>query len=450
MKILVVDDEELFARLLADDLKDSGHEVAVLTSGTAALTDAGAGYDVVITDLKMAPVDGIGLLEAVKAASPDTEVVMMTAFGAVETAVEAMKKGAADFITKPFAMDQLRLRLERIGEKLALRRENQALKLEADASDRLGAMVGSSAALEKVRDLVAKVAPSDASVLILGESGVGKELVARLIHRQSRRAGRPFVVVHAAALPETLLESELFGYERGAFTGAATRKPGRLESAEGGTLFLDEIGEISPALQVKLLRFLQERTFTRLGGSQTIKVDARVVAATNRDLAAAAREGRFREDLYYRLAVFPITVPPLRERKADLAALARHTLARLGTAPELGADVMQLITAYDWPGNVRELENVLERALILSGGEKIRPQHIQLPEPVLTRPKPGEGGAGPAGALHDMERTMLEDALRKAGGNKSKAAKLLGITRRMLYTKLERYGLATGEDANDQ
>jgi transcriptional regulator with PAS, ATPase and Fis domain len=257
------------------------------------------------------------------------------------------------------------------------------------------------------------------------------------------------VVVHAAALPETLLESELFGYERGAFTGAATRKPGRLESAEGGTLFLDEIGEIPPAFQVKLLRFLQERTFTRLGGSQTIKVDARVVAATNRDLAAAVRDGRFREDLYYRLAVFPITVPPLRERKADLAALARHTLTRLGTAPELGTDVMQLITAYDWPGNVRELENVLERALILSGGEGIRPQHIQLPEPVLARPKPGEGGAGPAGPLHDMERTMLEDALRKAGGNKSKAAKLLGITRRMLYTKLERYGLASGEDAND-
>jgi DNA-binding NtrC family response regulator len=449
MKILVVDDEERFARLVAEDLKDSGHEVAVLTSGAEALQEAGAGYDVVITDLKMTPVDGLGVLEAVKAASPETEVVMMTAFGAVDTAVEAMKKGAADFITKPFAMDQLHLRLERIAERLVLKRENQALKLEAGA--RLGEMVGASAALRQVKDLVAKVAPSDASVLILGESGVGKELVARLIHRQSRRAGKPFVVVHAAALPETLLESELFGYERGAFTGAATRKPGRLEMAEGGTLFLDEIGDISPAFQVKLLRFVQERTFTRLGGSQTIKIDSRVVTATNRNLMAAVREGRFREDLYYRLAVFPITVPPLRERKTDLGALAGHVLARLGCGHELKDDVMQLIAAHDWPGNVRELENVLERAMILSGGAEIRPQHIQLPEPVLARPKPGEAGAaGPSGALHDVERTMLEDALRKAGGNKSKAAKLLGITRRMLYTKLERYGLATGEDANDQ
>jgi DNA-binding NtrC family response regulator len=451
MKILVVDDEERYARLVAEDLKDSGHEVTVLTSGADAAREAGAGYDVVITDLKMTPVDGIGVLEAVKAASPETEVVVMTAFGAVDTAVEAMKKGAADFITKPFAMDQLRLRLERIAERLVLKRENQALKLEAGAGDRLREMVGASAALRQVKDLVAKVAPSDASVLILGESGVGKELVARLIHRQSRRAGKPFVVVHAAALPETLLESELFGYERGAFTGAAARKPGRLEMAEGGTLFLDEIGEISPAFQVKLLRFLQERTFTRLGGNQTIKIDARVVTATNRDLMAAVREGRFREDLFYRLAVFPITVPPLRERKTDLAALAGHILVRLGYGQELRADVMQLISAYDWPGNVRELENVLERAMILSGGAEIRPQHIQLPEPVLARPKPGEaGGAKPSGALYDVERTMLKEAMRKAGGNKSKAAKLLGITRRMLYTKLEKFGLAASEDASDQ
>ncbi len=443
MRILVIDDEERFARLVADELKDAGHEATVLTSGAEAAKEAGTGYDVVITDLKMAPVDGLGVLEAVKAASPETEVVVMTAFGVVDTAVEAMRQGAYDFITKPFAIDQLHLRLDRIAEKLALRRENQALRQEAGAG-RQGEMVGASPGLKKVRELAAKVAPSDASVLILGESGVGKELVARMIHRQSRRAGRPFVVVHAAALPETLLESELFGYEKGAFTGAAGRKPGRLESAEGGTLFLDEIGEISAAFQVKLLRFLQERTFTRLGGSQTIKVDARVVAATNRDLLAAVRGGRFREDLYYRLAVFPITVPPLRERKDDLAVLAGHILTRLGTAANLSPEVMQLISGHDWPGNVRELENVLERALILSGGGEIRSQHVQLPEPVLARPKPGETGAG---SLHDVERAMLEDAMRKAGGNKSRAAKLLGITRRMLYTKLEKFGMAAGEDA---
>jgi DNA-binding NtrC family response regulator len=443
MRILVIDDEERFARLVADELKDAGHETTVLTSGAEAAKEAGAGYDVVVTDLKMAPVDGIGVLEAVKAVSPETEVVVMTAFGAVDTAVEAMKRGAYDFITKPFAIDQLHVRLERIAEKVALRRENQALKQEAGA-ERQGEMVGASPGLKKVRELAAKVALSDASVLILGESGVGKELVARLIHRQSRRVGRPFVVVHAAALPETLLESELFGYEKGAFTGAAGRKPGRLESAEGGTLFLDEIGEISAAFQVKLLRFMQERTFTRLGGSQTIKVDARVIAATNRDLMAAVREGRFREDLYYRLAVFPITVPPLRERKDDLAVLAGHILTRLGAAPNLSPEVMQLISRHDWPGNVRELENVLERALILSGGAEIRPQHVQLPEPVLAWPRPGEAGAG---SLHDVERSMLEDAMRKANGNKSRAAKLLGITRRMLYTKLEKFGMAAGEDA---
>jgi DNA-binding NtrC family response regulator len=447
MRILVVDDEERFARLVAEELKDAGHETTVRTGGAEAAREAGAGYDVVITDLKMAPVDGIAVLESVKASSPETEVIVMTAFGAVDTAVEAMKKGAADFITKPFAMDQLRLRLERIAEKLVLRRENRALRLEADG---LGEMVGTSTAMKRVRELVAKVAPSDASVLILGESGVGKELVARLIHRQSGCAGRPFVVVHAAALPETLLESELFGYEKGAFTGANARKPGRVEAADGGTLFLDEIGEISPAFQVKLLRFVQEKTFVRLGGNQTLKVDTRVVAATNRDLTAAVSEGRFREDLYYRLAVFPITVPPLRERKSDLVALCGHVLTRFGAAAGLGRDVMQLISDYDWPGNVRELENVLERALILSGGAAIGPQHIQLPEPVLVRHGPGAAPAErlPAGPLHEMERQMLEDALRKSGGNKSKAAKLLGITRRMLYTKLERYGLARDEAAD--
>ncbi len=451
MKILVVDDEERFARLVAEDLKDAGHEVAALSSGSEAAKEVAAGYDLVLTDLKMSPVDGIAVLEAARAASPDTDVVVMTAFGTVDTAVEAMRKGAADFITKPFSMEQLHLRLARIGERQSLKRENLVLKQELSSGDRFAEMVGTSSALNKVKDLVAKVAPSDTSVLILGESGVGKELVARLIHRQSRRQARPFVVVHAAALPETLLESELFGYERGAFTGAATRKPGRLELAEGGTLFLDEIGEISPAFQVKLLRFLQERTFVRLGGNQTIRVDTRVIAATNRDLTEQMREGRFREDLYYRLAVFPVQVPPLRERKTDVPHLARHILKRLGCEREPSPEVLEVLSEYDWPGNIRELENVLERALILAASEEIGTRHIQLPEPVLVRTKPGEAGsAKSAGSLFEVERRMLEDALRKAGGNKSKAAKLLGITRRMLYTKLEKFGLTTGEDASDQ
>jgi DNA-binding NtrC family response regulator len=451
MKVLVVDDEEKFGRLVAGHLSDAGHDVTALASGTAALKALSeTSYDVVVTDVRMAPVTGMEVLNAAKAASPETEVVMMTAYGAVDVAVAAMRQGAYDFITKPFSLDELVLILERIQEKRALKDENRALKQELVSSDRFAEMVGSSPALAQVRALVAKVAPSDASVLVLGESGVGKELVARLIHRSSRRADRSFVVVHAAALPETLLESELFGYEKGAFTGASARKPGRLEMAAGGTLLLDEIGDITPAFQVKLLRFLQEKTFVRLGGSETISVDSRIVTATNRNLQQEVQEGRFREDLYYRLAVFPIQVPPLRERKTDIAPLTRHILDRLGYRRELDREAMRLLNEYDWPGNIRELENVLERAMILAGTDAIGPEHIQLPEPVgadgrrlaadgLTDVRRGEL-AHPDGrlSLFEMERQMLEDALRRSGGNKSKAARLLGITRRMLYTKLEK------------
>jgi DNA-binding NtrC family response regulator len=444
MKILVVDDEASLVRLIADHLRDEGHEAVSYTAGAEAVRALETvRFDAVITDLRMAEVDGMSVLRAAKAASPDTEVLMITGYGSVEAAVEAMKAGAADFITKPVKLEEISLRLAQLSEKRALRQENAALKDELAATGRFAEMVGASDALAKVRELVAKVAPSDASVLILGESGVGKELVARLVHRSSKHASRPFVVVHAAALPDTLLESELFGYEKGAFTGAAGRKPGRLEAAAGGTLFLDEIGEITPAFQVKLLRFLQEKTFFRLGGSQTVTVDARIIAATNRDLQQAAAAGRFREDLYYRLAVFPIQVPPLRERKSDIKPLAAHILRRLGYNREPGDEVLKLLSSHDWPGNIRELENVLERALILAAGDEIRPQHVQLPEPVLVQAQPGTPGKT---SLFDMERQMLEDALTKVAGNKSKAAKLLGITRRMLYTKLAKYGIAFEEE----
>lgn len=444
MKILVVDDEEKFARMVGAHLTDAGHEATVVTSGTAALKVLELDrFDVVLTDLKMVPVSGLEVLDAVKARHAETEVVLLTAYGAVETAVAAIKRGAYDFLQKPTSLDEVVLLMSRIDEKQRLEQENLALKQELAGARQLSEMAGESEALNKVRELAAKVAPSDASVLILGESGVGKELVARLIHRLSPRAGRPFVTVHAAALPETLLESELFGYEKGAFTGANERKPGRLELAAGGTLFLDEIGEITPALQVKLLRFMQEKTFTHLGGSETVKVDARIVAATNRDLTEEIRTGRFREDLYYRLAVFPIQVPALRERRNDIPLLARHILQRLGTKAEPSRQVLELLADYDWPGNVRELENVLERAKILSGGQEIEPQHIQLPEAVLVRP-----GTAPQArqSLFDVEKQMLEDALRRAAGNKSKAAKLLGITRRMLYTKLEKFGIEYTEE----
>jgi DNA-binding NtrC family response regulator len=447
MRVLVVDDEERFAKLVAAELRDAGHEVAALSSGAAALKAiAETVFDVVVTDLKMAPVDGMEVLRAAKAASPETEVVMITAYGAVETAVAAMRQGAYDFIAKPFSLDELVMVLERIAEKRALKHENLALRHELALSDRFAEMVGVSPVLAKVRELVAKVAASDASVLILGESGVGKELVARMIHRSSPRASKPFVVVHAAALPETLLESELFGYEKGAFTGAAGRKQGRLEMATGGTIFLDEIGEITTVFQVKLLRFLQEKSFVRLGGSETITVDSRIIAATNRNLLEEVRAGKFREDLYYRLAVFPVSVPPLRERKSDIPELCGYLLKRLGYQRELSREVARLLGDYDWPGNIRELENVLERALILAAGAPIASTHIQLPEPVLVQP--GSMGETPARklSLFDMERQMLEDALRRAAGNKSKAAKLLGITRRMLYTKLQKLGIEYESD----
>lgn len=432
MKILVVDDERRFALNLAEELTERGHEVTVETSGAAALEAlARAGFEVVVTDLRMAPVDGMAVLAAGR--KQGCEVVMMTAYGEVRTAVEAMRQGAADFVTKPFDLEELALKLERLAGQAALRAENAALRQELAGDERWGELVGRSPALRDVRKLVERVAPSEASVLVLGESGTGKELVARLIHRLSPRAAKPFVALHAAALPESLLESELFGYERGAFTGAAGRKRGRLEAAEGGTLFLDEIGELPPAFQVKLLRFLQDHSFVRIGGNETIRVDARVIAATNRDLAAAVRAGEFREDLFYRLGVFPVTVPPLRERRGDIPLLARHILARLGRPQEPGPGVLALLEGHDWPGNVRELENVLERALILAAGGAVEPGHIQLP---MSRP----AGSPGAGSLAEVEERMLSEALERAGGNKSKAAKMLGITRRVLYTRLKRRG----------
>lgn len=442
MKILLVDDERRFCEMTAENLRSLGYEVTPLFSGEEALRVLKeAKFDVVITDLKMVPVDGMAVLAKAKEINPEGDVVVITGYGTIALAVAAMKQGAFDFITKPVALDHLQAVLEKLAEHRRTREENRQLRQELKLTSRFAEMVGDSPALKRIKGLVAKVAVSDATVLITGESGTGKELVARMIHRLSRRALNPFVVMHAAALPETLLESELFGYEKGAFTGATSRKVGRLEEAQGGTVFLDEIGEITPQLQVKLLRFLQDKSFVRLGGRETITVDARIVAATNRDLLEEVRAGGFREDLYYRLAVFPIHLPPLREHKDDIPALARHILVRLGYLKELSSAVVERLLSYNWPGNVRELENVLERALILSEGGEIKPQFIQFPEPMIEVKSDLER----QGALWEMERKMIEDALARAGGNKSKAAKLLGITRRMLYTKLAKFGLE-GQD----
>ncbi|MEO0049992.1 MAG: sigma-54 dependent transcriptional regulator [candidate division WOR-3 bacterium] len=439
MRILLVDDEARFCQLTAENLKAAGYDVDNLTDGNEALQRLKRGsYDVVITDLKMVPVDGMAILAAAKESNPETEVVMITGYGTIALAVEAMRQGAFDFITKPVSLNHLLAVLKKIALLHQTRKENLLLRQELKTTSRFAELVGESQALNQVRNLVNKVAPSDATILITGESGTGKELVARMIHRASPRGQKPFVVMHAAALPEALLESELFGYEKGAFTGATSTKPGRLEQAQGGTLFLDEIGEIPGQFQIKLLRFLQDKTFVRLGGNQTITVDTRIIAATNRNLIEEVRQGKFREDLYYRLAVFPIQMPPLREHKEDIPALCDHILSRLGYNRGLSDEVIEVLQAYDWPGNVRELENVLERALILSGGEEIKPTHIQFPEPAKLIPN---AEPGKLGSLEEQERIMVLEALKRTGGNKSKAAKILGITRRMLYTKIAKYGI---------
>jgi len=436
MKILLVDDEVQYCELTASNLRSAGYEVEAVTSGGAALELLKTNtYDVVITDLKMSPVDGLAVLNTAKQTNADTEVVIVTGYGTIATAVEAMRQGAFDFVTKPVAIEHLLALLEKIKQLHRTRQENRFLKQELKIINRYAALVGESPAAKKLLNLIQKVAASDATVLITGESGTGKELIARLIHNGSPRALNPFVVVHAAALPETLLESELFGYEKGAFTGAVGKKPGRLEQADGGTLFLDEIGEISPQLQVKLLRFLQDRSYVRLGGNRTYTVNTRIIAATNRNLSQLITEGKFREDLYYRLAVFPIAIPPLREHKEDIPALCTHILNRLGYHRQLSSEVINLLLNWDWPGNVRELENVLERALILSAGDEIKPHHIQFPERVINQ----QPVSMKTHSLPELEKLLVEEALKKTGGNKSKAAEILGITRRMLYTKIARY-----------
>jgi len=385
--------------------------------------------------------DGLAVLEEIKRHCPSTEVIMMTAYATAQTAVEAMKKGAYDYLIKPFEIDELNLKLRQILEKKRLAQENVSLKRQLRDRYSLANIIGHSGAMQEVFRMVEKVAASDATVLIGVESGTGKELIAQAIHHLSPRAEKPFIAVHCAALPESLLESELFGHEKGAFSGADRRKLGRFELAGEGTIFLDEIGDMTLATQVKLLRVLQNREIVRLGGTETIPVRARTIAATNRDLEKALKEGKFREDLYYRINVFPIYLPPLRERKEDIPLLVEHFLKKYGAASTaMDREVMQLLMTYHWPGNVRELEHVIERALIMTGGAMITakdlPPHIQGPaEPIVNLSIPENGLS-----LEEVEKELLRRALAKAGGNKSRAAQLLGITRRKLYSMLERLG----------
>ena len=439
-RILVVDDEPKMTSLICGTLEDEGYSVTTTVDPREAanLIDQHS-FDIVITDLSMPEVLGMTILDKALTKG-NTEVVMMTAYATAETAVEAMKKGAADYLIKPFSLDELVLLVKKLAEKLklvSLADHFQEVERSATASE----FIGSSPAAKKVRQLVRQVAATDATVFLVGKSGTGKELAARMIHDLSPRRDNPFIAVNSAALTETLLESELFGHEKGAFTGAMGRKQGRFELAEKGTIFLDEIGEMSPAMQTKLLRVLEEKQLVRVGGVDTIDIDVRVVVATNRNLKEEIKRGTFREDLYFRLNVFPIELPILAERGEDVIQLAEHFLSLLNFPPsKLDNQTRNLLLRYDWPGNVRELRNVLERAVILSGGELLAAEDFSIDiddEPLVDV----SGGRSVEGGLEKAEKDMIRAALEKTGGNKTEAAKLLRITRRRLYSRMKVHGL---------
>ncbi|MGA2382668.1 MAG: sigma-54 dependent transcriptional regulator [Gemmatimonadales bacterium] len=446
-RILVADDEQGLRTFVAEALETDGHVVAQAADGVdAARSLARESFDLLITDLKMPRMDGLALLRQARLEQPEMEVIVVTAHGSVDTAVEAMKLGAFDYLEKPIAgPGQLRLLASRALERRALLAARDRAVREAPA---LPPLTYGDPAMAPVVEALRKVARTDASVLLLGESGTGKEVAARTLHAWSARAQSPFVAVNCASIPETLLESELFGHEKGAFTGASSARRGRIELAEGGTFFLDEIGEMTPALQAKLLRVLEDRRYERVGGTRTLEADVRWVAATNRDIETLRATGALREDLYHRLAGFPIRLPPLRERRRDIEPLAEMLLAQVGatlgrTRLTLAADARQKILEARWPGNVRELVNALERAAILSEGDEIRAEHLELTN--------GGGGAmQPArtasATLEEIEREAIEEALAAAGGNRRAAADRLGIGLRTLYDKLKRYRGEAEED----
>jgi DNA-binding NtrC family response regulator len=445
-RVLVVDDEPPQLEILRLILGSEGYDVAAAASGRGALATLGRqAFDVVLTDLKMPDLSGITLLEEILRVQPGACVVLMTAHGTIDSAVDAMKKGAFDYLTKPLDRDVLLLAVSRAVERTRLVSENLRLREELLGRFRLENVVGAHGSMEEVFRIVHKVARSSSTVLIYGESGTGKELVARAIHVASDRRERPFLAVNVGALPESILEAELFGYEKGAFTGADARKIGLFEQASGSTLFLDEVGELKRELQVKLLRVLQEREILRVGGTEAVPVDSRVVAATNRDLERDMRQGRFREDLFYRLNVIPIKLPPLRERRTDVPLLVEHFLAKHGEpgrTRRIAPQALEALVDYSWPGNVRELESAVERTLLLADDDVIR--LVDLPAEV--RMRGGHAGSGTVPVeipddgldLEALERSLLLQALDKAGGNVTRAARLLGLSRRTLQYRLER------------
>ena len=446
-RVLIADDEKNMRWVLRQALEGEGHEVAEAVDGKEALAAvADQEPDVMILDHKMPAPDGMEVLRRIRARDQQFPIIMLTAHGNVQTAVEAMKAGASEYLTKPFDLEELKISIEKALRVRELAAEVERLREEIDRDWDVQGIVAADSKMLDVLETLGKVAPTTATVMVYGESGTGKELVARALHRLSPRASKPFISISAGALPETLLESELFGFEKGAFTGAVTAKPGRFEMANGGTLFLDEVGDISPGVQVKLLRVLQERTFERLGGTRSIEVDVRVVSATNRDLQQLIADGTFREDLYYRLNVVPLTIPPLRKRAADIPLLVAHFLEKFGAgARTISPRAMEALVNYQWPGNVRELENTIERVVILSHGDTIQAE--DLPAEVRANVNVCDAGSRcfllPEGGLdlEEVELDLVRQALERSGGSVPQAAKLLGLTSKTLEARMERYGL---------
>jgi DNA-binding NtrC family response regulator len=438
-KVLVVDDEPAMVKILSGFLAQEKIPCVTASNGEAALRVLHAeDVGVIVTDLKMPGMEGLQLLEHALNIDPSLQVILITAHGTAEIGQRAWEMGAAGYVRKPFDRDEILFEIRRALDKVAA---------QSEVAESAGEMVGQSAPMKEIFALVSRVAPTSSTVLIRGESGTGKELVARAVHDQSKRKGKPFIKVICAALPETLIESELFGYEKGAFTGAAAAKPGRFELAEGGTIFLDEIGDLTPATQVKLLRVLQDRQFERLGGTQTLRADVRVLTATHRDLEALVSEGKFREDLFYRINVVPVRVPALRERKEDIPHLCEHLMKKFRAehgkpSVKLDQKAVAALASHDWPGNVRELQNVIERLVVLNQSGLILEQEVKAC--LSPRTSPGAASSGPVAlgaSVADAEKAAIQAALKARNGNRTHAAKALGISRRTLHNKLREYGI---------
>jgi DNA-binding NtrC family response regulator len=450
--ILIVEDEPKMRRLLELQLAEEGFNARIAPDAESALQIlTKEPPDVVVTDLKLPGMNGLEFLQAVKRVNADLPVVIMTAFGTVESAVDAMKAGASDYVLKPFSLAELVLVIRKELASHQLRQENRDLREALGRRYAYKNIVAKSDKMQAVLGLVERVAPTNSTVLIGGESGVGKDLVARAIHEHSQRAGGPFVKINSTAIPETLLESELFGYEKGAFSGATNSKPGKFEVANNGTLFLDEIGDVPASIQVKLLRVLQDREFERLGGTKTLKVDVRLVAATNRDLRAALEEGTFREDLYYRLNVVAIDIPPLRERKEDVPPLAEFFLDKYSRESNkqiqgITPPAMKLLMDHHWPGNVRELQNVIERAVTLSAGSTLDVADVHIDAPRRAHVEAGSAVLPDGMSMEQWEEELLREALKRANGNKSQAARALGLSRNALRYRLSKMGVPDPPD----